>query len=159
MRMMIAAIAILALAGCEKPAPAPAAVDTDAEMAAIKGIEAEQIKAIQAKDAAKSAANYADDAIFVGEDGKPIQGAKAIGDAFVSMVKDPALAFDYQQGKMVVSKGGDLAYSTATYTYTYTDPKSGKPVTTQGANLSVWQKQVDGGWKLVADNNAGSPTS
>ena len=45
--------------------------------------------------------------------------------------KNPALAFDYQQGKTVVSKGGDMAYSTATYTETMTDPKTGKPVTTE----------------------------
>ena len=74
------------------------------------------------------------------------------------MTKDPALSFDYRQGKMVVSKGGDMAYSTATYTFTATDKNTGKPVTTNGSNLSVWQKQADGNWKLVADNNAGAPS-
>jgi uncharacterized protein (TIGR02246 family) len=157
MRMMVAAIALATLAGCDRPASTAAKVDTEAEKAAIKAVEASQIKAIQAKDAAGSAANYSQDAVFVGEDGRPIEGAKAIGEAFTAMVEDPAMTFDYRQGRMVVSEGGDMAYSTATYTYTYTDPKSGKPVTSLGSNLSVWRKQADGSWKLVADNNAGKP--
>ena len=30
-----------------------------------------------------------------------------------------------------------------------------KPVTMTGTNLSVWRKQDDGSWKLVADSNPG----
>jgi uncharacterized protein (TIGR02246 family) len=157
MRMIIAAMVLGALAGCQKPAPESKPVDTDAEVAAIRQMETAQIKAIQMRDAAGSAANYADDAVFVNEDGKPVEGAPAIGEAFTAMVRDPALAFDYKQGRMVVSKGGDLAYSTATYSVTYTDPKTGKPATSTGSNLSVWQKDANGKWKLVADNNAGKP--
>ena len=157
MRALLTCAAILACTACNKPAATEApAVDTEAEIAAIKQVEQAQIRAIQAKDGVGSAANYAEDAVFVGEDGKPVQGGEAIRSAFAEMTKDPALAFEYEQDKMVVSKGGDMGYSTASYTFTSTDKKSGKPVTTKGANLSVWQKQVDGRWKLVADNNAGS---
>lgn len=158
MRTILIAAAFLACAACQQPAEKPAApVDTTADAEAIKAAEQSQIAAIQAKDGAKSAANYSDDAIFVEESGKVTQGSEAIKAAFAEMAKDPALAIDYQQGKTVVSSGGDMAYSTATYSFTVTDPKSGKPVTTKGSNLSVWQKQADGSWKLVADNNAGAP--
>lgn len=159
MRTILTCAALLACAACQQPASTEASkVDTDAEVAAIRQAEQAQIKAIQAKDGAASAANYAEDAVFVAEDGKPVEGAEAIKTAFAEMTKDPALSFDYRQGKMVVSKGGDMAYSTATYTFTATDKNTGKPVTTNGSNLSVWQKQADGNWKLVADNNAGAPS-
>lgn len=158
MRTLLTCAAFLACAACQQPAAtAPAGDDTAAEADAIKQTEQAQIKAIQAKDATASTANYANDAVFVAENGKQIEGSQAIGEAFGEFLKDPALAFDYQQGKTVVSKGGDMAYSTATYTETMTDPKTGKPVTLKGSNLSVWQKQADGKWKLVADNNAGAP--
>ena len=51
-----------------------------------------------------------------------------------------------------------MAYSTAEYTESYTDPATKKPVTIKGTNLSVWKKQAGGGWKLVADSNPAAPT-
>jgi ketosteroid isomerase-like protein len=58
----------------------------------------------------------------------------------------------------VVSESGDMAYSTAEYTETYTDSATKKLVNIKGTNLSVWKKQADGSWKLAADSNPAGPT-
>lgn len=157
MRIILSCAAILACAACQQPAAETSSVDKDAEAAAIAKVEDAQIQAINAKDAAASGAVYSDDAVFVEESGTSTEGGDAIRAAFAEMTKDPALAIEFQKGKTIVSDSGDMAYSTATYTYTATDQETGQPVTTKGSNLSVWRKQADGSWKLVADNNAGAP--
>ena len=50
-----------------------------------------------------------------------------------------------------------MAYSTAEYTETYTDSATKKLVNIKGTNLSVWKKQPNGSWKLVADSNPAGP--
>ena len=67
------------------------------------------------------------------------------------------MKIDYKPGAKSFSSSGDLAYSTAAYTESFTDPKTKKMVTMTGTNLSVWRKQADGSWKLVADSNPAAP--
>jgi uncharacterized protein (TIGR02246 family) len=99
---------------------------------------------------------YSTDAVFIGDDGKAITGKQAIAAGFKEFLADPAMKIDYTPGAKSFSTSGDLAYSTASFTESFTDPKSKKPVTITGTNLSVWRKQADGSWKLVADSNPGA---
>jgi ketosteroid isomerase-like protein len=58
----------------------------------------------------------------------------------------------------MASKGGDMAYSQGTYTMTVTNPKTKKPMTHKGKYLTVYTKQTDGSWKVVAHAfNSDSP--
>ena len=75
-----------------------------------------------------------------------------------SFLADPAIKIDYKPGAKVLSDGGDMAYSTAEFTETYTDSATKKLVNIKGTNLSVWKKQADGSWKLAADSNPAGPT-
>ena len=44
----------------------------------------------------------------------------------------------------------DLAYETGKYTYTFTPP--GKAETQTGGHyVTIWKRQADGGWKIMAD--------
>jgi len=45
----------------------------------------------------------------------------------------------------------EYAYTRGRYTLTMTGPDSGKPETSTGHYLTVWQKQADGSWKAVED--------
>lgn len=155
MRTILTCAAILACAACQKAtAPAPA-VDTASETQAIETVEKGQLAAIGQKSADGATDLYAEDAVFIGDDGNATRGKEAIKGMFKEFLADPTLTLDYTPGAKTFSSSGDMAYSTASYTETYTDPKTKKPVTMKGTNLSVWKKQTDGSWKLVADSNPG----
>jgi len=157
---MITLAAILACAACQKPdAPAASApaLDTAAETQAIETVENGQIGAIGQKNLDGSTGLYADKAVFIGDDGKAVSGKPAISSSFKDFLADQAMTIDYKPGTKTFSSSGDMAYSTASFTETYTSPKTKKPVTVSGTNLSVWMKQADGSWKLVADSNPAAP--
>lgn len=157
MRIVIASALLMATAACQQPAvKSEAKVDTVAASDAIQKLEEAQVAAIVAKDPAKSSEVYAKDAVFMDQSGKLTSGAEAIAGDFTQFLNDPALKFDYQPGAKIFSDDGSMAYSTAPYTESFTDPATKKVVTIKGTNLSVWKRQADGNWKLVADSNPGS---
>lgn len=159
MRMILTCAAFMACAACTQNAPVPPAKpDTAAETQAIEKMEQAQIAAITARDQAGATSPYADDAVFISERGEASRGKDAIAAGFKAFLTDPTLKFDYKPGPKVFSDDGGMAYSTAEYTETYTDPATKKVVTMKGTNLSVWRKQADGSWKLVADSNPAGPT-
>ena len=47
---------------------------------------------------------------------------------------------------------GDIAVENGTYKWTIT-PKGAKAMPDSGKYLTVWQKQADGGWKIIRDIN------
>ncbi|HEU4809211.1 MAG TPA: SgcJ/EcaC family oxidoreductase [Sphingomicrobium sp.] len=158
MRAILTCAAVLACAACQqKTTEAPAKPDAAADTQAIETVEQGQITAIGQKNLDGATTLYADDAVFIGEDGKAVRGKDSINAMFKDFLADPAQKIDYQPGQKTLSSSGDMAYSTASFTETYTDPKTKKPVTLTGTNLSVWKKQADGSWKLVADSNPGAP--
>lgn len=159
MKMIPTCAAILACAACNQNAPAPAAkADTAAEAQAIEKVEQAQLAAITAHDQAGATSPYSDDAVFISERGEASKGRDAIASGFKTFLADPTLKFDYKPGSKTFSASGDMAYSTAEFTESYTDPATKKLVTVKGTNLSVWKKQEDGSWKLVADSNPAAPT-
>jgi uncharacterized protein (TIGR02246 family) len=158
MRTILTCAAILACAACEKESAPVKTADTSAETQAIETVEKGQIAAIGQKYLAGATDVYAADAVFIGDDGKSVQGKDAVQGMFKDFLADPALKIDYRPGPKILSSSGDMAYSTASYTETYTDPKTKKPVTVTGTNLSVWRKQADGSWKLAADSNPAGRT-
>ena len=159
MRSLLALTAILACTACtQKGAEQAAIVDTAAETQAIEALEKAQIAAIHARDAAASTSVYTDESVFIGERGVAARGKEAIGAGFKELLADPSVKFEYTPGAKTFSKSGDLAYATAEFVETFTDPKTKKPVTLKGTNLSVWKKQDDGSWKLVADSNPAGVT-
>lgn len=156
MRAILACSAVLACAACQQnAAQAPAKPDTAAETTKIETVENGQIAAINQKNVDSATSLYADDAVFIGDDGKAVRGKDAIAAGFKQFLGDPGMKIDYAPGAKTFSSSGDMAYSTASYSETVTDPKTKKPITMTGTNLSVWRKQADGSWKLVADSNPG----
>jgi uncharacterized protein (TIGR02246 family) len=159
MKTILTFTAVLACAACTQNASAPAAKpDTSAETQAIEKLEQGQIAAITAHDQAGAGSIYGDDAVFISERGEASRGKDAIAAGFKTFLADPTLKIDYKPGAKVFSDGGDMAYSTAEYSESYTDPTSKKVVNIKGTNLSVWKKQADGSWKLVADSNPAAPS-
>ena len=67
------------------------------------------------------------------------------------LINDPNLKLTFAADRVQVAESGDLAYSRGHYAITTTDPKTSKPVDSQGSYLTVYKKQADGSWKATED--------
>jgi ketosteroid isomerase-like protein len=70
---------------------------------------------------------------------------------------DPADQLTWKPVKIEVAASGDLAYSLGTWQLKGKDPK-GNDVTQTGKYITVWKKQKDGSWKVVADTGTVDPS-
>jgi uncharacterized protein (TIGR02246 family) len=118
--------------------------------AAIRAADAAGLKAAQSKDVAGATANYADDASWLPPHAPIVQGKEAIRSAWAQFLTIPGLKIDWQITKVDVSRVGDMAYTLYKYQMTMSGP-NGAAVTDKGKDMSVWIKQSDGTWKMVAD--------
>lgn len=139
---------ILALTGCQQPAPR--APDTRAaDETAIRAAMDDQIKAGAAFDSAKLASFYTDDTVFMAPDARVVQGRENMQKYLETMMKEKP-EFSFNTAKAEVARSGDLAYSWGTGKMAVKGRK-GKVTETNFKSASVWRKQADGGWKMVVD--------
>jgi len=145
-----AALCIAALlSGCGE-APKPP-VTHDADIQAIKDIEAQWNKDYAARDVDKLVAHYADGAVLMTPGAPPSAGTDAIRTALQQMVADSTLSLRFEATRVEVAKSGDMAYTLGTYGMTMTPPGKKKPITDKGGYVTVYEKQADGTWKAVSD--------
>jgi uncharacterized protein (TIGR02246 family) len=130
----------------------PAPDTREADVHAVRDVEAAWVKDIGAKDVEKFVAYYADDATLLMPNAAALNGKEAIRAALKPMLADPNFSLTFQDTRAAASKGGDFVYTTGAYTMTVSAPKNPKSVTTdKGKYLTVFRKQPDGSWKAVAD--------
>lgn len=90
---------------------------------------------------------YADDAVTLMPNADMTRGSAAIRQGFNAMSgMSPNLRITTDR----VVQSGDLAYETGTYQMTMT-PSGGTTTNDRGKYLTVWRRQADGTWKIVAD--------
>jgi uncharacterized protein (TIGR02246 family) len=145
---------ILALTGCQQPAPK--APDTRAaDETAIRAVIDDQAKAISAWDAAKAASFYTNDVVGMAPDAPVLQGKENMQKYLESMMREKP-EFSFNTVKVEVARSGDLAYNWGTGKMTAKD-KKGKVTATTFKSASVWKKQSDGAWKMVVDTWSPDP--
>jgi uncharacterized protein (TIGR02246 family) len=142
------AFAVLGASCSNPPALAPAADTREADIQAVRDVEAELMNA---KDI-DTMLNY------VAEDGAGLYpgasiqiGKQSIKALLGPIYSDPNYSFTFQSLRTEASKGGDMVYSQGTYTLTTTDAKTKKVKTENGKYLTIYRKQADGSWKVAAD--------
>lgn len=146
-----AASAALSLGACGSEARLNAAADVSKAKQAVETVESEMLANFQAKDAAKLTSHYSGDAV-VATPGRPAaKGTDAIERINGQDFSDPNFRLDFKNEHTDVADSGDLAFTQGTFNVTYTDTKSGKPVSGAGTYVTVFRKQSDGSWKAVAD--------
>ena len=150
-QLAVIAAGLVALAGCAKAPPPPAAepvVDTAADEAAIRAVNPAWFAAHTAGDADAVAALYADDAVLNIPGAPPVRGRAAIREAIaadIAAVKAAGLA--NQPGPAPeFGVSGDMAWEWSTFTVT---DASGATVDT-GKYVTVYAKR-DGKWLIVRD--------
>ena len=114
------------------------------------------VKAAQAKDAAKFASFYAEEAAFMVPNA-PLASGPALRRTVDQLFALPGFSLKFESSKVVVAGSGDLAYSQGRYDLTVNDAQ-GRPSPEVGKYVTVFRKQSDGSWKLTADIfNSDSP--
>lgn len=136
---------LAALVGCAAPEPAPPPVDLAADAQAIRDASMAWLAAVQAKDHAAAAANYAPDGMAFPEHQEPLVGPAAYqAHAEAEWAKTPNATVSWTVDDVVVASAGDMAMEKGSYTFT------NEGQTEQGRYITVWRK-VDGAWKVAAD--------
>lgn len=109
-----------------------------------------------AKDAKKFASFYAEDASLMLAGAPDMRGLDAVREGITGMMQDPNFNLSFVADEVVVSKSGDLAYETGSYSLAMSGP-NGDPIKEKGHYVVVWEKQKDGAWKVVIDAPISDP--
>jgi ketosteroid isomerase-like protein len=96
-------------------------------------------------------ANMADDAVLFSA--KPIVGKDAIRAFYQPAFADADFSLSWQPTRAEMFPAGDTGYTTGRYELHAKDAKGNK-VVHHGSYLTVWKKQPDGSWKVIADGGA-----
>lgn len=148
--LVVIGLVIFAAACRQQPRP-QAPLDTRAaDEATIGNLDTEWSKTAATKDAAQFVSYFADDATFLPPNVPTMTRKEAIQKWASDLMANPGFTLSWEPTKVEASRGGDLGYTMGTYELTLTGPKK-TPVTDHGKYLTVWKKQADGGWKVVAD--------
>ena len=145
------AAAAMMIACSNPPAPVPPPDTRDADVQAVKDVEAAWSKDTATKDADKWISYFADDGCALYPGTGILCGKANIKTAMAPSFTDKNFSLSFQSTKAVAAKGGDMVYTQGTYTLRFTNPKTKKPVNDKGKYLSIYMKQADGTWKVVAD--------
>jgi len=145
---LLACVALFALmTACSRTGPS----SQNADLAAVRSVEAAWVQDIATKDVDKFTSYYADDASVLLPNEMMITGKDNIKAAWKPVLADPNFALTFHSTRGEASKSGDFVYVIGTYSMTTSSPRNQSPVTDQGKYLTVFKKQADGGWKVVAD--------
>lgn len=142
-----ACVALLVLASCSTQAPAPQ-IDLANERTALMDTDLAWSATIPDLD--KFLSFFADDASFLPPDMPLAQGHEAIRTAATQILSTPGFSINWKATKADVSATADLGYTMGVYQATMNDA-AGKPMASVGKYVTVWKKQADGQWKVVAD--------
>jgi uncharacterized protein (TIGR02246 family) len=157
-RIMMLAVAAVAVAGCSKKASstadttaaAPAApADRQADAAAIIALDSAWFRNVMSRNVDSIMTFYTPDAVSYGFGTAPASGTDQVRALYTEFVKASITNPKINSNSAKFSDDGMMAYDYGTYTMTVTPP-GGKASTENGAYLNVWRK-VDGQWKLVAE--------
>jgi uncharacterized protein (TIGR02246 family) len=127
--------------GCQAPAGL-----SEADRTAIRQVDENYAKLVNAKDFKGVAALYAEDAIELPPNQAAVQGSAAIQ---ASLEGFPPVS-SFQVEILEIEGRGDLAYTRGTYSMTLT-PAGGPPIQDRGKYVEILRKQADGSWKILRD--------
>ncbi len=91
---------------------------------------------------------YAPDAVYMPPHHAAVHGKQAIHEYLQGPLKHGVTGLTYDV--TYIRHSGDLAYDVGRYTMTVPH-KGGGTRQDKGKYLTVWKRQPDGGWKIVAD--------
>ncbi|HKH92555.1 MAG TPA: DUF4440 domain-containing protein [Gemmatimonadaceae bacterium] len=160
-RRALGALVSLALTvgGCQSETRSHSA-DGASARAAIRIADSTFAAAAAAHDLEQSVGSLTEDAMMFPPDQPPLVGRAAIREYMRESFATPNFSVSWTTDTVVVSSGGDMAYSFARSRYTFPSRSgtAGAVDTAYGKGVSVWRREPDGRWRTVADIWNGAPT-
>jgi uncharacterized protein (TIGR02246 family) len=144
--VLISAISVCCLSGCQNKVADTRIQDEDA----IRAADAATLRAAKAKDVNGAVVNYTEDSSWLPPNAPMINGKAAIREGWAKLIGSPEFNIDWQIDKLEIAWSGDLAYTIYTYQLAFEDA-DGKPIADRGKDMAVWKKQADNTWKMVDD--------
>jgi ketosteroid isomerase-like protein len=124
--------------------------DSANAMQAVRAADTALQKAVADKNLEGIVSFYAEEAVLLPTAEPIVVGKSSIREEWQHILSIPNFQNESALTKIDVSSGGDMAYSMGTYLATMLG-EDGKPATEPGKWLSVWKRQADGSWLIVAD--------
>ncbi len=87
---------------------------------------------------------------------QPVVGKDAIRAFYLQAFSDPEFSLSWEPTHGEMFPSGDTGYTTGRYELHAKD-KQGNRVVRHGSYLTMWRKQPDGSWKVIADGGAPDP--
>lgn len=144
----------LFIVGC---APESEQIDLEAERSAV--LDTDRAWSEAPPDVARFISFFAEGAHFLPADAPLTIGKDNIEKIASQLFTSPGFSLTWGPTMADVSSAGDLGYSVGTFELTV-DDSEGNAVTRKGKYTTVWRKQADGQWKVVADTfNFDSPAT
>ena len=116
----------------------------------IEAVDSALSKAVAARDLEKIVGFYAEDAVLMPTAEPIVSGKAAIREEWQHILSIPDFQNKSVLTRSVISKSGDMAYSMGSYVATMRG-ENGELVEEPGKWLTVWTRQGDGSWLIVAD--------
>lgn len=117
---------------------------------AIRAADTALQKAVADRDLEKIVSHYADDAVLMPTAEPIVVGKAAIRKEWAHILAIPNFQNRSELTKIDASSGGDMAYTMGSYVATLMG-EDGNLATEPGKWMSVWRRQPDGSWRIVAD--------
>lgn len=83
----------------------------------------------------------------------PTVGRQAITERYQKLFSNPDFTLTWEPIKAEVFPGGQRGYTTGKYMARFKS-KEAQPMVSTGRYITIWDKQKDGSWKIIADSGA-----
>lgn len=144
MRASICIAGIVALTACSPAKDSPPANAATASVSELGQMNRDFAAAINAKDAAKAASYYTEDAILI-PPGEPIVRGRAAIEAYWKGAIEQGGVRDASVETIDAANSGDSGYEIGTFTLTVNGP-NGQPVQDKGRYVELLKRGADGVW-------------
>jgi uncharacterized protein (TIGR02246 family) len=114
-------------------------------------------QAFEQGDAARIAAFYAEDAVFITPGRPPARGREAVLRVFEEDLANPGFSLSLTVERTEAAGSGDLAYVRGAFRATFAVPGSERPGEVAGSYLQILRRRGDGPWLVAADISSPSP--
>jgi ketosteroid isomerase-like protein len=124
-------------------------INLNAELQALRQADNKWSEVSASKDAKRYMDFYDKDAIAINYNGQ-IKDKEALLKSITANLLTPGFSLTFHNENAVVSKAGDLGYTTGSWDMQRTS-EEGEQMKAHGPYLVIWKKQVDGSWKAIVD--------
>ena len=143
--LILLAVAMIAGSGCVAKK-----VDLEAERAALMKADSDWAATLAEKSVDGFTSFFTADAIVMPPHLPVLNGIDAIRDWATTSMSLPGFSVEWTVTSAEVAASGDMGYTLGTFVFQATMP-DGSTITDPGKYTTIWKKQADGSWKVVAD--------